>query len=142
MPIRLSLLRSELPPSHLEHDHSSATRLEAYDSSTILYPESIPPTPQQPLPPRPAHTFCPDGLLQVNLDARYPILDLIACADVDSEWNTNLTRASRTLPDAIRELSSELTAVFVPVTPRSMCSSGRMVAATGSSVPKDSLVKM
>ncbi|OJA15491.1 hypothetical protein AZE42_07632 [Rhizopogon vesiculosus] len=52
--IGLSLLRSELPPSHLEHDHSSAIHSEVYDSITIIYPESTP-TPEKPSPPRPAY---------------------------------------------------------------------------------------
>ncbi|OJA11988.1 hypothetical protein AZE42_04745 [Rhizopogon vesiculosus] len=64
-----------------------------YDSSTIIYTDSIPPTPQQPLPPHPTHTF--------NPDARYPILDLSARAE--EEWDANLARASRMLPEAVRE---------------------------------------
>ncbi|OAX34160.1 hypothetical protein K503DRAFT_803815, partial [Rhizopogon vinicolor AM-OR11-026] len=75
-----------------------AIHSEVYDSITTIYPESTPSTPEKPLPPRPAHTFLPDGLLQVNPGTRHPILELIACAD--EEWNTNPTRASRTLPDA------------------------------------------
>ncbi|OAX38718.1 hypothetical protein K503DRAFT_137939 [Rhizopogon vinicolor AM-OR11-026] len=72
-----------------------------YDSSTIIYPESTPHTPQQPLPPRPTHTFKPDGLLPVSPDARHPVLDL--SARVEEEWNANLARASRIFPDAVRE---------------------------------------
>ncbi|OAX34355.1 hypothetical protein K503DRAFT_785834 [Rhizopogon vinicolor AM-OR11-026] len=74
---------------------------EVYDSSTMIYLESAPSTPQQPLQPHPTHTSRPDGLLQVNPDARHPILDLNACAE--EEWNINLTHASRILPDVIHE---------------------------------------
>ncbi|OJA14804.1 hypothetical protein AZE42_04183 [Rhizopogon vesiculosus] len=76
------------------HDDSSTTE----DSNIIIHPESTPTIPHQPLSPRPTHTFRSDGLLQVNPDARHPILDLIARAE--DEWNTKLARASRTLPDA------------------------------------------
>ncbi|OJA20952.1 hypothetical protein AZE42_03508, partial [Rhizopogon vesiculosus] len=67
----------------------------------MIYPESTPSTPQQPLQPHPTHTSRPDGLLQVNLDARHPTLDLNACAE--EEWNINLAHANRILPDVIRE---------------------------------------
>ena len=36
--------------------------------------QSTPSTPQQPLPPHPTHTSRPDGLLQVNTDARHPLI--------------------------------------------------------------------
>ncbi|OAX38104.1 hypothetical protein K503DRAFT_783152 [Rhizopogon vinicolor AM-OR11-026] len=53
------------------------------------------------LPPHPTHTSRPDGLLQVNPDARHPILDLSARAE--EEWNINLPHASRILPNVIHE---------------------------------------
>ncbi|KAG2085479.1 glycosyl transferase family 90-domain-containing protein [Suillus cothurnatus] len=61
--------------------------------SDNLYPE--------PPPPRPTHIFRPDGLLQVNPGGRHPILDLIDHAE--KEWDAKLARASKTLPDAVRE---------------------------------------
>jgi hypothetical protein len=61
--------------------------------SDNLYPE--------PPPPRPTHIFRPDGLLQVNPGGRHPILDLIDHAE--REWDAKLARASKTLPDAVRE---------------------------------------
>lgn len=81
---------AEPPAPHLEYHVHTDT-------------EPAPSTPEQPLvpPPRPTHTFRPDGLLQVNPDARHPILDLIDRAEHD--WNAKLARASRTLPDAVHE---------------------------------------
>ncbi|KAG2036385.1 glycosyl transferase family 90-domain-containing protein [Suillus americanus] len=61
--------------------------------SNNLYPE--------PPPKRPPHTFRPDGLLQVTPGGRHPILDLIEHAE--REWDAKLARASKTLPDAVRE---------------------------------------
>ncbi|KAG2123705.1 glycosyltransferase family 90 protein [Suillus cothurnatus] len=55
----------------------------------------------EPPPPRPTHIFRPDGLLQVNPGGRHPILDLIDHAE--KEWDAKLARASKTLPDAVRE---------------------------------------
>ncbi|KAG0702517.1 glycosyl transferase family 90-domain-containing protein, partial [Suillus ampliporus] len=59
-------------------------------------PEPLP-RPRQ----RPAHTFRPDGLLQVNPGGRHPILDLIARAE--EEWDAKLAHASQTLPEAVHE---------------------------------------
>ncbi|KAG1814630.1 glycosyl transferase family 90-domain-containing protein, partial [Suillus subaureus] len=61
--------------------------------SNDLYPE--------PPPKLPAHTFRPDGLLQVSPGGRHPILDLIDHAE--SGWDAKLARASKTLPEAVRE---------------------------------------
>jgi len=77
---------AEPTPSHLEYD---------------VLPESTLSTPRKPQPPLSTHTFRSDGLLEVNPDARHPILDLIDRAEHD--WNTKLARASRTLPEAVRE---------------------------------------
>jgi hypothetical protein len=85
-------------------DPASASHLEQHDSYLkVVSPESRPSIPQQLLPvlPRPPHTFRPDGLLQVNPNGRHPILDLIDHAE--EGWNGKLARASRTLPDAVRE---------------------------------------
>ncbi|KAG1724298.1 glycosyl transferase family 90-domain-containing protein [Suillus paluster] len=67
-------------------------------------PISLIPSTQKPLPrpiPRPAHTFRPDGLLEVNPDGRHPILDLIARAE--QEWDAKLAHVSQTLPEAVHE---------------------------------------
>ncbi|OJA16615.1 hypothetical protein AZE42_10761, partial [Rhizopogon vesiculosus] len=71
---------------------------EMYDSSTMAH--NVPRVNTfYTLPPHPTwHIFRPDCLLQVNPDARHPILDLSARAE--KEWNTNLSRAGRTLLDA------------------------------------------
>ncbi|KAJ8588969.1 hypothetical protein M405DRAFT_230549 [Rhizopogon salebrosus TDB-379] len=84
-------------------DPASASHLEQHDSHlNVVSSESIPSIPQHlPVLPRPPHTFRPDGLLQVNPNGRHPILDLIDRAE--EEWNGKLARASRTLPDAVRE---------------------------------------
>ncbi|OJA15132.1 hypothetical protein AZE42_12029, partial [Rhizopogon vesiculosus] len=75
----------ESPPSQLEHDDSSTTSM------------TLPSILQQPLPPVLLIPSIPTAL-QVNSNARHPILDLIACAK--EGWNTELARANRTLADA------------------------------------------
>ncbi|KAG1797482.1 glycosyl transferase family 90-domain-containing protein [Suillus plorans] len=74
--------------------HRSAPTGSPWDlDSDTLYPE--------PPPQRPSHIFRPDGLLEVHPGGRHPILDLIEHAE--KEWDAKLARASKTLPEAVRE---------------------------------------
>jgi hypothetical protein len=83
-----------LPHAYQAHWSAPAPEFNSWDlDSNTLYPE--------PSPARPAHTFRPDGLLQVHPGGRHPILDLIEHAE--KEWDAKLARASKTLPDAVRE---------------------------------------
>jgi hypothetical protein len=79
-----------------------------FNNARNIPTQSTPSTPQQPLPPHPTHTSRPDGLLQVNPDARHPILDLSARAE--EEWNINLPHASciREYITGVRQDSSTL----------------------------------
>ncbi|KAG1844512.1 hypothetical protein DFJ58DRAFT_802581 [Suillus subalutaceus] len=80
--------------AHQVHWSAPAPGSNSWDlDSNNLYPE--PPT------KRPPHTFRPDGLLQVKPGGRHPILDLIEHAE--REWDAKLARASKTLPEAVRE---------------------------------------
>ncbi|KAG6853997.1 hypothetical protein C0991_011654 [Blastosporella zonata] len=59
-----------------------------------------------PTPPkRPAvllpHTYRDDGMLEINPDGGHPIYELIERAN--ARWKSKLTRASKTLDDAVRE---------------------------------------
>ncbi|KAG2074475.1 hypothetical protein BDR04DRAFT_1093212 [Suillus decipiens] len=79
---------------HLTHRSAPAPDFNPW----LLDSNSLYPDPQS---KRPFHTFRPDGLLQVTPGGRHPILDLIEHAE--REWNAKLTRASKTLPEAVRE---------------------------------------
>jgi len=83
------------PPSDSNPELSEA-RLD-FD----LHPELPAFTQQHPTSSPPTHVFGSDGLLQVNIDGRHPILDLIDRAEHD--WNAKFARASRTLPEAVHE---------------------------------------
>jgi hypothetical protein len=48
-----------------------------------------------------SHIFRVDGILEVNPDARHPIIELFDRAEV--RWQAKLDRASRTLEEAINE---------------------------------------
>ncbi|KAG6896164.1 hypothetical protein C0992_009913 [Termitomyces sp. T32_za158] len=63
-------------------------------------PICIPPTPRKPVVLLP-HIYRDDGLLEVNPDGGHPILELIELAN--ARWKSKLTRASKTLDDAVRE---------------------------------------
>ncbi|KAF5309861.1 hypothetical protein D9619_010501 [Psilocybe cf. subviscida] len=49
------------------------------------------------------HKYRPDGLLEVNEDGPHPIYELISRAE--KEWEAKLSRASKTLEDAVAEYS-------------------------------------
>jgi hypothetical protein len=59
---------------------------------------AAPPPPDSALP---AHTWRKDGLLEVNMDGRHPIFDLIERAE--AEWDAKLRRQSRSLDEAVAE---------------------------------------
>ncbi|KAG2343415.1 hypothetical protein BDR05DRAFT_884254 [Suillus weaverae] len=93
--VRNPLARAHLPQlSYQVHWSAPAPEFNSWDlDSNTLYPE--------PSSQRQSHTFRPDGLLQVHPGGRHPILDLIQHAE--NEWDAKLARASKTLPDAVRE---------------------------------------
>ncbi|KAG6820335.1 hypothetical protein H0H93_001995 [Arthromyces matolae] len=68
--------------------------------STEPQPVCIPQDTKRPVVLLP-HTYRDDGILEVNPDGGHPIYELIELAN--ARWKSKLTRASKTLEDAVRE---------------------------------------
>jgi hypothetical protein len=83
---------------------SSPTEITTATTVTVFAQKTV--TPQadsehEAEEPLQSHLFRPDGLLEVNPNARHPMYDLIERAEV--EWDKKLKRQSKSLEEAVAE---------------------------------------